>query len=179
MKPGGASRRLSDRAVNIIILLSALFLIVMGIVYAYSEQFASDRLQVQDALEEITQGTIAPFIELPEQVKTAVPTVDVTASPLTPIGPSTTPSTVTPMGTSVSTEPPPSDLPHIFERFYQAKDNGQTGSGLGLSIAQWIAQAHGGQITVTSELGQGSVFTLWLPTKRDQLETRPLKMTQN
>jgi signal transduction histidine kinase len=71
------------------------------------------------------------------------------------------------------------DLPHIFERFYQAKDNGQAGSGLGLSIAQWIAQAHGGQITVTSELGQGSVFTLWLPTKRDQLETRPLKMTQN
>jgi signal transduction histidine kinase len=53
-------------------------------------------------------------------------------------------------------------LPHIFERFYQA-DNHTKGSGLGLSIAQWIAKAHGGQITVTSELGKGSTFTLWLP----------------
>ncbi|MBN1992519.1 MAG: HAMP domain-containing histidine kinase [Anaerolineae bacterium] len=59
----------------------------------------------------------------------------------------------------------PTDLPHIFERFYRAKNNGPAGCGLGLSIAQWIAEAHGGQITVTSELGQGSVFTLWLPRK--------------
>lgn len=54
-------------------------------------------------------------------------------------------------------------LPHIFERFYQADNHGQKGSGLGLSIAQWIAKAHGGQITATSELGKGSTFTLWLP----------------
>ncbi len=54
-------------------------------------------------------------------------------------------------------------LPHIFERFYQADNHAQKGSGLGLSIAQWIAKAHGGQITVTSELGKGSTFTLWLP----------------
>jgi signal transduction histidine kinase len=54
-------------------------------------------------------------------------------------------------------------LPHIFERFYQAADNTQTGSGLGLSIAQWIAKAHGGKLTVTSEQGHGSTFTLWLP----------------
>ncbi len=58
------------------------------------------------------------------------------------------------------------DLPHIFDRFYRAENNGQGGSGLGLSIAQWIAQAHGGQITVDSELNKGSVFTLWLPRKR-------------
>jgi two-component system OmpR family sensor kinase len=70
------------------------------------------------------------------------------------------------------------DLPHIFERFYRTENNGQAGSGLGLSIAQWIAQAHGGQITVTSELGKGSVFTLWLPTKNCQVDTRPLKMGQ-
>jgi two-component system OmpR family sensor kinase len=70
------------------------------------------------------------------------------------------------------------DLPHIFERFYRAKLDGQTGSGLGLSIAQWIAQAHGGQITVTSELGKGSAFTLWLPTKNNQVDTRPFKMSQ-
>jgi signal transduction histidine kinase len=72
----------------------------------------------------------------------------------------------------------PTDLPHIFERFYRTENNGQAGSGLGLSIAQWIAQAHGGQITVASELDKGSVFTLWLPTKNSQVDTRPLKMSQ-
>jgi len=56
------------------------------------------------------------------------------------------------------------DLPHIFDRFYRVQENGhKSGSGLGLSIAQWIAQAHNGQITVDSDIGQGSTFTLWLP----------------
>jgi two-component system OmpR family sensor kinase len=82
--------------------------------------------------------------------------------------------TVTDTGRGIAS----TDLPHIFERFYRAKNNGQMGSGLGLSIAQWIAQAHGGQITATSELGKGSVFTLWLPTKSDKVETRPLRMDQ-
>lgn len=68
------------------------------------------------------------------------------------------------------------DLPHIFDRFYQATSNtGQKGTGLGLSIAQWIAKAHGGEITVESELGRGSIFTLWLPKKGTSLETRPLQ----
>jgi signal transduction histidine kinase len=70
----------------------------------------------------------------------------------------------------------PTALPHIFERFYRGEDNDQKGVGLGLSIAQWIAQAHGGQITVTSEVDKGSIFTLWLPRTLDRLETRPLKI---
>jgi signal transduction histidine kinase len=59
----------------------------------------------------------------------------------------------------------PEDLPHIFERHYRAdRSRGPSGGhGLGLAIALWIAQAHGGQIEVTSELGKGSTFTLWLP----------------
>lgn len=72
----------------------------------------------------------------------------------------------------------PTALPHIFERFYRGENNDQKGVGLGLSIAQWIAQAHGGQITVTSELGKGSVFTLCLPRTADRLESRPLKVIQ-
>jgi heavy metal sensor kinase len=60
----------------------------------------------------------------------------------------------------------PEDQAHIFDRFYRA-DKARSrefgGSGLGLSIVQWIAQAHHGQITVTSELQSGSTFTLWLP----------------
>jgi signal transduction histidine kinase len=59
------------------------------------------------------------------------------------------------------------DLPHIFERFYRAdRSRGRSGgSGLGLPIAGWIAQAHGGRIEVTSQMGQGSVFTVWLPER--------------
>jgi two-component system heavy metal sensor histidine kinase CusS len=58
------------------------------------------------------------------------------------------------------------DLPHIFERFFHRppkNDAGPAGTGLGLSICNLIARAHGGEITVQSELGQGSTFTLSLP----------------
>lgn len=58
------------------------------------------------------------------------------------------------------------DLPHVFDRFYRADASRarQTGgSGLGLSIAERIAQCHKGHLEVTSALGLGSKFTLVLP----------------
>ncbi|MDQ3064825.1 MAG: HAMP domain-containing histidine kinase [bacterium] len=59
------------------------------------------------------------------------------------------------------------DLPHIFDRFYRADQSriktGAEGYGLGLSLAQAIAQAHGGKISVKSEYGQGSIFSVNLP----------------
>ena len=67
------------------------------------------------------------------------------------------------------------DLPHIFDRFWRADKvrtrrapDGRTaaergGFGLGLAIAQWIAQAHGGSLTAQSRLGRGSTFTVLLP----------------
>lgn len=61
----------------------------------------------------------------------------------------------------------PADLPHIFERFYRGEKSRKrsqgTGFGLGLSIAYWIARAHGGTIEVTSQEGKGSTFCVWLP----------------
>ena len=56
------------------------------------------------------------------------------------------------------------ELPHIFERFYRGDPSRpHTGNGLGLSLAQAIAQAHGGKIHVASSPGQGSTFTITLP----------------
>ena len=59
---------------------------------------------------------------------------------------------------------PESKLPYIFERFYRGgTDRDVYGRGLGLAIVKCIAEAHGGQVSVSSVVGQGSVFTLSLP----------------
>nr|MDQ2998307.1 HAMP domain-containing histidine kinase [Chloroflexota bacterium] len=61
---------------------------------------------------------------------------------------------------------PRADLPHIFEPFYRAHEVVAAqihGSGLGLSVVRQIIEAHGGRITVQSQPGKGSAFTLYLP----------------
>src|SRR6056297_3214954 len=59
-------------------------------------------------------------------------------------------------------------LPRLFERFYRAdkaRSRKLGGTGLGLAIVKHIAQAHGGEVTVSSKPGQGSTFSLRLPAK--------------
>jgi len=61
----------------------------------------------------------------------------------------------------------PDDLPHIFERFYRGDKSRQhtatSGFGLGLSIARWITEKHGGKIEVESQPGQGTTFRVYFP----------------
>jgi two-component system OmpR family sensor kinase len=79
------------------------------------------------------------------------------------------------------------DLPHVFDRFWRADKvrsrraaadltgaMERGGFGLGLAIAQWIAQAHGGTLTAQSRLGKGSIFTVLLPISSAEVpQTQP------
>ena len=69
----------------------------------------------------------------------------------------------------------PEDLPNIFERFYRgraAADYKTPGTGVGLSISREIAQKLGGRMTVETEVGAGSTFTMWLPVWPETAEGR-------
>lgn len=58
----------------------------------------------------------------------------------------------------------PEHLGNVFRRFYQVDPSrSHGGAGLGLAIAKWIVESHGGSITVASTVGEGTVFTIWLP----------------
>jgi signal transduction histidine kinase len=64
---------------------------------------------------------------------------------------------------------PPEQQSRIFERFYRAQNPAQAsapGFGMGLYISREIVKRHGGQITVDSEEGKGSTFTVVLPLKK-------------
>lgn len=67
------------------------------------------------------------------------------------------------------------DLPHVFDRFYRGEPRTNSGKlldprglGQGLFVARTVAEAHGGYLSVRSEVGQGSVFTMVLPVAVEQ-----------
>jgi signal transduction histidine kinase len=57
----------------------------------------------------------------------------------------------------------PAELPHVFERFWQAGHQQRAGAGLGLAIVKGIIEAHGGRVGVNSTVGRGSTFFFSLP----------------
>jgi signal transduction histidine kinase len=68
---------------------------------------------------------------------------------------------------------PAGELDRIFDRFFRGSITRKTatpGTGLGLSISKEILERHQGRITVKSEPGEGSVFTIWLPCTRDAID---------
>jgi signal transduction histidine kinase len=57
----------------------------------------------------------------------------------------------------------PADIKHLFDDFWQARNDDHRGVGLGLAIAKGVVEAHGGKIWCDSMLGAGSTFSFTLP----------------
>jgi signal transduction histidine kinase/DNA-binding response OmpR family regulator/streptogramin lyase len=84
-------------------------------------------------------------------------------------GPSSIIIQVSDTGTGI----PPEDLPHVFDRFYQASNLEKAkagGTGIGLSLVKELVKAMGGEISVESQLGVGSMFTVVLPLHQVEKE---------
>ena len=66
-------------------------------------------------------------------------------------------------------------LPHIFDRYYQS-DHQSTGYGIGLALAKELTELHGGAIEVSSELGQGTCFTVQIPIGKAHLKADEVRV---
>jgi two-component system sensor histidine kinase ResE len=66
---------------------------------------------------------------------------------------------------------PEEDIPFVFERFYKAdkaRTRGRSGTGLGLAIVKNIIEAHSGHVSVNSKLGEGTTFSIYIPSKNEE-----------
>jgi signal transduction histidine kinase len=68
---------------------------------------------------------------------------------------------------------PQQDLGRVFQRFWQAKEAVDLGTGLGLDISRRIVEAHGGRIWVDSQLGVGSTFAFAVPAAAEPVAGAP------
>jgi len=71
---------------------------------------------------------------------------------------------------------PKADLPRLTERFYRvdkARSRDLGGTGLGLAIVKHIISRHQGRLSIESKLGEGSVFTVFLPAAPAEIPAKP------
>ena len=71
----------------------------------------------------------------------------------------------------------PEDLPRVFTKFFRREEGRPTGTGLGLWISQGLVEAHGGELTAESVVGEGSTFRFTLPTdafEREHPDLEPI-----
>jgi PAS domain S-box-containing protein len=114
-----------------------------------------DEARLAQALDEVVDNAIN-FDSPGGQVTLAIDTVEDEEQTWVTIG-------VQDTGPGIS----PEEQEKVFDRFFRgeiAESGHIPGTGLGLSIAQEIVRAHGGKITVESQLGEGTTFTIWLPS---------------
>jgi signal transduction histidine kinase len=73
------------------------------------------------------------------------------------------------------------DLPRIYDRFFRAQNARQQsdGSGLGLTMVKWIAEAHGAELAVTSELGRGSKVRVTFPVEYQAVSNKTVRITDD
>jgi two-component system NtrC family sensor kinase len=90
--------------------------------------------------------------------------VKVTIEPVTAPEPLNRPCVVIRLADS-GTGIPPEVLPKIFDYAFSTK--GDLGSGLGLAVSKDIVESHGGQISVKTELGKGTEFSIWIPLAKE------------
>jgi signal transduction histidine kinase/CheY-like chemotaxis protein len=74
---------------------------------------------------------------------------------------------------------PPKDMARIFEPFYTKKKMGRSGTGLGMAVVWGTVKDHKGYIDVDSKVGEGSVFRLYFPVTRKEIEEEIIKLTIN
>jgi signal transduction histidine kinase len=136
----------------------------LGVAVQSGDLAASDTIPVVAAVDvQLIERAVANLVD--NALKFSGPGSTITLQAQRQDGsPPTACITVSDQGTGIA----PEDLPHLFDRFYQSRHQaapatGEGGKGLGLAIVKRIAELHGGDLSVASTPGEGTVVTLTLP----------------
>jgi signal transduction histidine kinase len=133
------------------------------------EQFRPEATEGGRTLEAMIEGDIPPVPADRDRLSQVLENLIGNALRFTPAGGSVTvrvtrqgPNAIACSVSDTGVGIPPEELPHLFERFWQARRYRRGGAGLGLAIARGVVEAHGSALAVESEPGRGSTFSFVL-----------------